>query len=207
MPTAPRPYLSARLNYRFEAIATTDIVTDPGEYLAQDCPTLLISFARSGNSPESVAAVELASQLLSECHHLVLTCNGEGNFIAAVRRMPAPGAADAAPDPRPQLCHDQQPDQHDAELPGGIPAAPVQPDRQPAAHRAGDAILPQAELKVPEWDLPLPERVIYLGSGSLQVAQEAALKLLELTAGQVMAMHDSPPAFATGPSRPSIGRP
>ena len=86
----PRPYLSARLNGRFEAIATTDIVTDPGEYLAQDCPTLLISFARSGNSPESVAAVELASQLLSECHHLVLTCNGEGNFIAAVRRMPAP---------------------------------------------------------------------------------------------------------------------
>ena len=35
------PYLSARLNGRFEAIATTDIVTDPGEYLAQDCPTLL----------------------------------------------------------------------------------------------------------------------------------------------------------------------
>ncbi|POB66274.1 tagatose-6-phosphate ketose isomerase, partial [Vibrio vulnificus] len=41
-------------------------------------PTLLVSYARSGNSPESVAAVELVDQLVDEAYHLFLTCNGEG---------------------------------------------------------------------------------------------------------------------------------
>lgn len=54
------PYLSARINGRVESIPSTDIVTDPKECLNKDIPTLLVSFARSGNSPESVAAVDLA---------------------------------------------------------------------------------------------------------------------------------------------------
>ncbi|MBQ4668097.1 SIS domain-containing protein [Aeromonas hydrophila] len=195
------PYLSARLNGRFEAIATTDIVTDPGEYLAQDCPTLLISFARSGNSPESVAAVELASQLLSECHHLVLTCNGEGELY---RRCQKDARSLALLMP-PQT-HDRSFAMTSSLTSMMLSCLAVFLPRQfnPIASQPlialGDAILPQAELKVPEWDKPLPERVIYLGSGSLQgVAQEAALKLLELTAGQVMAMHDSPTGFRHGP--------
>src|SRR5687767_8912391 len=43
-----------------EAISTTDLVTHPKDYFQADIPTLLISFARSGNSPESVAAVKIA---------------------------------------------------------------------------------------------------------------------------------------------------
>ena len=40
------------------------------------------------------------------------------------------------------------------------------------------------------------QRVIYLGSGGLQgLAQESALKLLELTAGKVVACYDSPLGF------------
>ena len=37
-------------------------------------------FARSGNSPESVAATEFANRFLSECHHLVLTCDRSGRL-------------------------------------------------------------------------------------------------------------------------------
>jgi len=44
------------------------------------------------------------------------------------------------------------------------------------------------------------ERVIFLGSGALKgLAHESALKVLELTAGRILAMGDSPLAFRHGP--------
>ena len=72
------PQLGASLGRRVEAIATTDLVAGPGLYFQRQVPTLLVSFARSGNSPESLAAAELAEQYLTECHQLVITCNAEG---------------------------------------------------------------------------------------------------------------------------------
>src|SRR5699024_3299843 len=38
--------------YIYEAIPTTDIVANPEIYFKKDIPTILVSFARSGNSPE-----------------------------------------------------------------------------------------------------------------------------------------------------------
>jgi tagatose-6-phosphate ketose/aldose isomerase len=63
-----------------QAIATTDLVSHPKDYFLADVPTLLISFARSGNSPESVAAVALANEICRTCFHLVITCNPEGQL-------------------------------------------------------------------------------------------------------------------------------
>ncbi|MGN5011275.1 SIS domain-containing protein [Aeromonas veronii] len=195
------PYLSARLNTRFEAIASTDIVTDPAEYLAEDCPTLLISFARSGNSPESVAAVELTSQLLGNCHHLVLTCNGEG---ALYRRCQQDAHSLA-------LLMPPQTNDRSFAMTSSLTSMmlsclalflPERFNRESCEQlvATSDAILEQVVQRVPAWNEPLPERVIYLGSGSLQgVAQEAALKLLELTAGRLVAMFDSPTGFRHGP--------
>lgn len=40
---------------QIDSISTTDIVTNPLNYFKNEVPTLLVSFARSGNSPESVA--------------------------------------------------------------------------------------------------------------------------------------------------------
>ncbi|MBZ4266135.1 tagatose-6-phosphate ketose isomerase, partial [Streptococcus pneumoniae] len=50
--------------WNFNAIATTDIVANPQTYLKKDVATVLVSFARSGNSPESVATVDLAKALV-----------------------------------------------------------------------------------------------------------------------------------------------
>lgn len=195
------PYLSGHLKARFEAIASTDIVTDPAEYLAEDCPTLLISFARSGNSPESVAAVELASQLLGNCHHLVLTCNGEG---ALYRRCQQDAHSLA-------LLMPPQTNDRSFAMTSSLTSMmlsclavflPNQFNQQVCARLAdvSEAILEQVVQRVPTWNEPLPQRVIYLGSGSLQgVAQESALKLLELTGGRLVAMFDSPTGFRHGP--------
>jgi len=66
------------------AIPTTDIVTHPELYFLKNKPTLLISFARSGNSPESVKAVELANIVCDEIYHLIITCNKEGKLAINV---------------------------------------------------------------------------------------------------------------------------
>ena len=59
------PALSRRLGRRVDALATTDIVSNPVEHFAEDRPTLLVSFARSGNSPESKAGEDFTRSLAS----------------------------------------------------------------------------------------------------------------------------------------------
>lgn len=63
-----------------EAIASTDLVSHPFDYLKQDDKILLISFARSGNSPESVAVVNIADDICETCFHLIITCDEKGNL-------------------------------------------------------------------------------------------------------------------------------
>ncbi len=58
----------------------------PEDYLIKDEPTLLVSFARSGNSPESLAAVEVANQVVETIHHLAITCAEEGQLANKPKR-------------------------------------------------------------------------------------------------------------------------
>ena len=64
--------------YDFKPIATTDIVSAPRDFLNPDEPTVLVSFARSGNSPESLAAVEIAGKFVKNVRFLNITCAPEG---------------------------------------------------------------------------------------------------------------------------------
>jgi tagatose-6-phosphate ketose/aldose isomerase len=73
-------YLANKLNLRIESIATTDIVSSPEHYLKAEVPTILVSFARSGNSPESLGAYNLAGQIIKDLSHIVVTCNDEGSL-------------------------------------------------------------------------------------------------------------------------------
>ena len=73
------PYLTKKYNYKVKSYGTTDIVADPESYLSQTKPTLLVSYGRSGNSPESVGAVEVANEVCREnISHLFVTCNANG---------------------------------------------------------------------------------------------------------------------------------
>src|SRR5262249_36860409 len=79
--------LTRRMGRRVRAVPTTDIVTHPRDCLAH-APTLLVSFARSGDSPESVAALERADAALSDVRHLIVTCNPEGLLARCPTRSP-----------------------------------------------------------------------------------------------------------------------
>ena len=64
------------------AIPSTDIVTHPFDHLSQDEKILLISFARSGDSPESLAVVQLAENHTKKCYHLIITCDSKGESVS-----------------------------------------------------------------------------------------------------------------------------
>lgn len=69
------------------AIPTTDVVTTPKRHLP-DVPTLMVSFSRSGESPESVGALTYATQLVHNLHHIVFVCK-EDSSVAEYARSTA----------------------------------------------------------------------------------------------------------------------
>jgi len=195
------PALASRGWPRAEAIATTDIVASPGSFLARDVPTLVVHFARSGNSPESVAAMELAERCIDRCYHLIVTCNDQGELY---RRAGAMRSAYALR--LPEASNDQS-FAMTSSFTGMLLAAGAALQVLPV-DGAHTARLAAAGAQVLESCLPLLtslvqarfERVVYLGSKELKgLAREAALKMLELTDGRVIAMADSPLGFRHGP--------
>ena len=51
-------YLAKKLGKRVEAIATTDFVSNPDEYIDENANTILVSYARSGNRAERVGSYD-----------------------------------------------------------------------------------------------------------------------------------------------------
>lgn len=61
--------------------ATTRITASPEDYLSHHHKYLIVHFARSGNSPESRAVLELAlKDYVDNTFHIVITCNPEGEL-------------------------------------------------------------------------------------------------------------------------------
>ena len=73
-------YFQEKTGRTTKAVSTTEIVTYPGHYISKSKPVLLVSFARSGNSPESVAAAKIAQETNPNVAHLIITCNKEGEL-------------------------------------------------------------------------------------------------------------------------------
>jgi tagatose-6-phosphate ketose/aldose isomerase len=194
------PALALRMQRRVEAIATTDLLSGPNLRLPSDGPTLLVSFARSGNSPESVAAVELAEQLLAgRVFHLAITCNPEGALAVRARRQP-----NARLLLMPEAAHDRglaMTSSFSAMLLAGALAFRLVDDPAPARLAAAAAkLLPEACAVAAKLVGRGFERVAYVGSNELRgLAAESALKLLELTDGRVVAVADSTLGFRHGP--------
>ena len=197
------PYLTSLLNKRVEAIATTDLVASPKSYFIKGMPTLLISFARSGNSPESVHAVNLASQLVDDLYQIVITCNENGKLAkntvndekSLLLLMP------------PQI-NDLGFAMTSSFTTMVLNAMAVfninnienfSSDVDKLSNSVNDFIENNIE-KVTSLSNEDFERIVYLGSSTSKgIARESALKVLELTAGKVNASYDTPLGFRHGP--------
>jgi tagatose-6-phosphate ketose/aldose isomerase len=195
------PALSRRLDRRVDAIATTDLVANPESYLSPGIPTLLISFGRSGNSPESVAAVEIADACLAECWHLIFTCDAGG---ALYRRAGESARAYAVR--LPDATNDRS-FAMTSSFTGMLLAAALAFHAVPATALRSGALADLAAQLVPGRLTLLQhlisrkfDRMVYLGSKEFKgLARESALKMLELTDGKVVAVADSPLGFRHGP--------
>jgi tagatose-6-phosphate ketose/aldose isomerase len=188
-----------RQGWRVEAVPTTDLVSGPQRFLQPAVPTLVVSFARSGSSPESLAAVALADQLLPDVHHLIITCNADGELY----RM-AQGRANALALLLPDATHDRgfamTTSFTSMMLAAALAFGVVAPGAIAAPAAAAAGLAEQAAALLDALVARRFKRVVYLGSNELRgLAREAALKLLELTDGQVVALHDSPLGFRHGP--------
>ena len=192
--------LNAAWPCEVRAVATTSLLTHPELYLDADAPTLLVSFARSGNSPESTAAVALLRAVVREVRFLNITCN-------------AGGALARQGDQDPLVCNVLMPaascdrgfamtSSFTCMLLAALCLLGREPHQERLATLAG-----LGEQALQAWSAPVAElgaqpvsRVVYLGSGPLEaLAKEAALKILELTGGRVLAMANSALGFRHGP--------
>lgn len=189
-------------NYSFESIGTTSIVSNPRNYLLPDEPTILVSFARSGNSPESVAAVQLANQFVKNIFHITITCapdgmlakNAEGDKRNLLLLMPEKsndkGFAMTGSFSCMTLTGLLVFDRSDLETKKQIVAS---------MSKLGENILSR-EHEINAYLSKDVDRIVYLGSGSLSgLAREAQLKVLELTAGRISTAYDSSMGFRHGP--------
>jgi tagatose-6-phosphate ketose/aldose isomerase len=187
-----------------EPIATTDLVATPRSSLLRDTPTLLVSFARSGNSPESVAVLDLAQSLVRECHHLIITCNAEGALRQRAQAMPNAYVL-YLPDEVNDLGFAMT-----SSFTSMLLAAALAFKLLPAHSGAASAVAAIAQGARHVLDAWMPtiqdlvredyERIIYLGAGAFKgLAREAALKMLELTDGAVVSIGETPLGFRHGP--------
>lgn len=187
--------------YQFEAIPTTDIVSAPHSFLKEDEPTVLVSFARSGNSPESVAAVELANNIVKDLRHLIITCAPEGQLARDSR-----DSSNSFLLLMPPLSNDKG-----FAMTGSFSCMTLTAlltfDKEYTEKKElvdtmvamGHQAVDLEERIQSLVDQPF-DRVVYLGSGSLSgLTREAQLKLLELTAGKVTTAFDSSMGFRHGP--------
>ncbi|QKY70350.1 SIS domain-containing protein [Lentibacillus sp. CBA3610] len=186
---------------KFEAIATTDIVSNPESYLFKDVPTIMVSYARSGNSPESVASVALGEQIIDEFYQVVITCNEEGQLAQNIQ-----SDDNSITLLMPKKSNDKSLAMTSSFSSMVLASFALFSEQPLSENKVNQSIQNTSVLLDSITDriediLTFPfERVIYLGSGLLsELSREGALKMLELTAGRVMAMHESSLGFRHGP--------
>jgi len=182
---------------RVEAVSTTDLVSHPDLYLCAEVPTLLVSFGRSGNSPESVAALQVVDARVTHSFHLMISCNSQGQLASFAKGKP-----NCALWLLPDACHDRS-FAMTSSFTGMLLAtlllfAPDAKAMQQAVALSEQVLQQQEHIR--QLAQTACRRIVFLGAGCLKgIAQEAALKYLELTSGQIGSYFESPLGFRHGP--------
>ena len=184
------------------AVPTTDLITHAEYLLDAERPLLLISFARSGNSPESVGAVNIANRLCKNVAHIYITCNKDGKL-----------AANSGKDNILLLLLPEETDDKSLAMTSSFSTmllTCLMLGHIDTLEQDADMIektIKNAEAVIANYEQPLRaiaerpfERGVFLGSGALKgIAEECHLKLQELTDGAVVCKFDSFLGFRHGP--------
>ena len=185
------------------AVPSTDLLTHIDSYVIPGQRYLWISFSRSGDSPEGVALLARAAESYTDIHHLVISCNNDGQMIhnaAGQQNMLGVCLEDAVNDRGLAMTssfsnmvvfghclgHIRTRDQYQGVL------------RQLVV--AGESFLEIAPDCAAELAAGAYRKACFVGSGALKaVAKESALKVLELTAGKIQTLSESSLGLRHGP--------
>lgn len=199
------PYLQSHgdcSRFRFDSIATTDLVAAPNDYFEPETPTILVSLSRSGNSPESVKSVELAERLVNKLHQITLTCAPDGHLAKR-----AEGESSNLVLLQPAKANDKGFASTGSFSCMALTAMLIfdqaslndKEDYVKSIVAMGHEVV-NRESEIQSFVDDDFNRIAYLGSGSLGGStREAQLKILELTAGQFATIFDTSMGFRHGP--------
>jgi tagatose-6-phosphate ketose/aldose isomerase len=186
-----------------EAVHTTDIVSSPYSVLFKDEPALLVSFGRSGNSPESTGAIRYARSIVKDLYEAALVCDGKSSLARVT----------AESDKSFSLILPEKTNDKGFAMTSSFTSMllacmgffnyekmeEVTADIRLLAdnlEKQGPLLSKTAE----KWAGKDYRRLIVLGSGCCKaLAKEAALKSLELSMGAVNAASESAMGFRHGP--------
>ena len=196
-------FIAKSSGIKCEAVHTTDIVSAPDTVLFADIPTFLISFARSGNSPESAGAVQYARKAVKNLFEAAIVCDGSSK-LAAITAENEKSLILVMPD-------------------GSNDKGFAMTSSVTCMLLAGFALLNHEKIDEIVKDISLLyesmgkngirlsamaqryakkpfDRAVYLASGALKgLAHEGSLKMMELSYGEVNASFDSATGFRHGP--------
>lgn len=196
-------YVNSKVDIDVLSVPTTDIVSMPEQYLEADTATILVSCARSGNSPESVATVNLADKLVKNIYHIFITCNPEGHLAKIFKEG----------DNKYLLLMPEKTNDKGFAMTGSFSSMVVagvlvllrkdfaEMERKVTyvanlVEKNLEKILADAET-ITDLDI---ERIVYLGDGALKgLAEEVSLKVLELTGGKLASFYNTFLGFRHGP--------
>jgi len=197
------PLLRRLWHCEVSAVPSTDLLTHADECLVPGRRYLWISFSRSGESPEGVAVIERALQRNPDIHHLVVSCNQSAPMLRL-----AAGCKQALGNVLPDATHDRglaMTSSFSNMVIFGQCLAHIesldayQAFLQSLVRVAANFLDPAASCADKLANEPFTS-VCFTGSGALKaVATESALKVLELTAGEIRTMSESVLGLRHGP--------
>lgn len=184
------------------AVATTDLVTHPELYFNKNKKYLLISFARSGNSPESSQVIVLSETISKKVYHLIITCNEDSELIRTV------STKDHFTILMPPEADDKglaMTGSFTSMLLAGLLITRIYmeddlEEQLITLYNYGNKVLTEYSKDIQRITSMDFSRAVFLGSGMLKgIARESQLKLQELTDGKVICKYDSFMGFRHGP--------
>lgn len=177
-----------------KAVPSTDLLVDAERYL--EGIDVVISVGRSGNSPESIAVVELVQRLRPDIRQISITCNEDGYL--AKSRFVTPVLLDPRTNDKSLVMTSSF---SNLVLAGYLlllsPGVETSID---AIGKRLNALFPELENTLATIALQAVERLVFLSSSPMSSwSREAALKTLEMTAGRYSVMAETFLGLRHGP--------
>jgi tagatose-6-phosphate ketose/aldose isomerase len=195
--------LQNELGITAEVVGGGMLLTHGSRAIPAGRPFLMVSVARSGDSPESVGAVALMLETEPEISHVILTCNRSGGL--AVRYRNHPRVSVIALDDR---TNDRSLVMTSSFTNMALAARFLGLKETPGEYRRICECLSRIGSQLLKTELPTLaraarrdfHRAVFLGSGSqVGAIRESSLKMLEMTAGRVTTLCETYLGFRHGP--------